>query len=388
MDTNGHGIQMAGIIGAVGNNSLGITGINWKARIMALKCTTGSGTVGSVEDAITAINYAMETKVTYGYRMVIVLGWTTNGYSRALRDVIRLAQLKGILVVAPAGDDDEDDDLFPAYPAAYALSSDGTNNIISVGASDGFDKKAGAVDYCNSGSNYGCAAVDLFAPGKENLTTTIKGSSPDYTNAYTAASGSPIAAAHVAGAVALVWSKNPAKNWKEIKGLVLNGAEDGQTTDFRPICMAWERLNLYNTVAVAPLCVSKLLSQTALGRMRLGRAVTLPNTSAREGKQCSWWLNRKNQLSDREYCENSCRPERMGDDKDWQVPRPEVEGAPESACHKGGEDEHGVAGKDVDARVNEGRGDIAGKRSPALHHPGLEKGTPEYLFTRPGDEKE
>lgn len=253
MDTEGHGTAMAGIIGARGNNALGVAGVSWKAKIMPVRCTNSAGAVSAVEDAITGIDYALEMKVAHNYRMVLVLGWKTSGYSRSLRDALRLAQFKGVLVVAAAGNDDEDNDLFPTYPASHNLSSDGVNNMISVGASDLNDLKVNYIDYYNSGSNYGCSSVDLFAPGRDVLTTIPKGSSPNYDNAYTTKSGTSMAAAHVAGAAALVWSKNTTLKWKDIKSFILNGTEDGEANDFRPVCMTWGRLNLNKSLAPALL---------------------------------------------------------------------------------------------------------------------------------------
>jgi hypothetical protein len=268
MDSSVHGTAMAGVIGAAGNNSVGIVGVNWKARIMALKFSSFY-----IEDAITCINYAMEMKVAYNYRMVIVLGWKTSGYSKALRDVLRLAQFKGILVVAAAGDDDEDNDLYPVYPAGYNAANHGLNNIISVGASDRNDLKANYIDYYTPGSNYGCAGVDLFAPGRDILTTT-KGSFGNYDNAYDTESGTSLAAAHVAGAAALVWSKNTGLTWKGVKGLLLNGSEDGKSNDFRPICTTWGRLNAANAMAAA-LIDDPAVYEVHPARATAGTAVTV-----------------------------------------------------------------------------------------------------------------
>jgi hypothetical protein len=255
LDTDGHGTSVAGVIGAVGNNNVGVCGVNWKAKIMGLKFMTSmsnDGTAyrysGDIEGAITCINYALQTKAIYKYpRMVIVLAWIAEGYSQSLRDAIRLAQYAGVLVVTAAGNADEDNDVYPVYPSSYNLRNNGTNNIVSVGASDRNDLKAVfPVSYGTPpASNYGCSSVDLFAPGKDIITTDIKGYAANYTNAYKLYSGTSIAAAHVAGAAALLWSKNPTANFKQIKGLLLNGVEDGLgNNDFRPICVTWGRLNL------------------------------------------------------------------------------------------------------------------------------------------------
>jgi len=244
LDTTGHGTAMAGIIGAVGNNTTGMAGINWQTRIMSLKCMT---TTGTAEGAITCINYALSQRAaeTSTPPMVLTLGWSLSpsySYSNGLHDALRIAQDAGVLVVAAAGNDDTDTDIFPNYPSSYnhdlkdfpTVESITLDNIITVGASDQFDQKLAT-------SSYGMATVDLFAPGKD-IVCTLPG------NKYGNGTGTSFAAAHVAGACALLWSQYPGKDWKQIKGLLLNGAEDGMAQDFRTICVTEGRLNLANSL--------------------------------------------------------------------------------------------------------------------------------------------
>jgi N-acetylneuraminic acid mutarotase len=251
-DTTGHGTAMAGIVGAAGNNGIGMAGVNWQPQIMALKCMTTSGTV---ENAITTINYALSKrgKLPNGEPtpLVMTLGWSQSpsySYSNGLHDALRVAQEDGALVVAAAGNNNEDNDIFPNFPSSYNhdikdFASPGVpvnpasvtlDNIISVGASDQFDQK-------ETSSSYGLATVDLFAPGK-NIVCTLPG------NKYGSGTGTSYAAANVAGAVALLWAKYPDKDWKQIKALILNGADDGMAQDFRAICVSEGRLNLFNSL--------------------------------------------------------------------------------------------------------------------------------------------
>ncbi len=108
------------------------------------------------------------------------------------------------------------------------------DNVLSVGSSDQYDNK-------ETTSSYGMATVDLFAPGKSIVATGIG-------NKYYSYTGTSFGAAHVAGACALLWNRYPDKDWKQIKALVLNGAEDGLTKDFRTICVSEGRLNLVNSL--------------------------------------------------------------------------------------------------------------------------------------------
>jgi subtilisin family serine protease len=259
MDLNGHGTAMAGIIGAVGNNATGMAGVNWQTKIMALKCMT---TTGTVDAAITCINYALAKTPDppTPARMVLTLGWAQNPsstWNNSLHSALAIAQDSGVLVVAAAGNNNEDNDIFPNYPSSYnhtptdfpAVASITPDNIISVGASDQFDKRV----FISStvGSSYGMATVDLFAPGKDIVSTLPGLPENKYGKLSTsqgAGTGTSFAAAHVAGACALLWNRYPDKDWKQIKALVMNGAEDGLAQDFRTISVTEGRLNLANSL--------------------------------------------------------------------------------------------------------------------------------------------
>jgi subtilisin family serine protease len=235
MDSNGHGTHCAGIIGAAGNNGVGVSGVAWKAQIMALKFLDAGGS-GYADDAITAMEYALAVKARDGWsKMVWSNSWGGGGYSQALYDVIAKARDQGVIFVAASGNSHVDTDKSPMYPAAYDLA-----NIISVGASDRLDAP------CPSFSNYGARSVDVFAPGDAILSTYWSGS-PDYKYEYL--SGTSMACPHVSGACALAWSIRDSVDWKQIKGMILNGAEDGQANKgYAGKCVAGGRLNLSNSL--------------------------------------------------------------------------------------------------------------------------------------------
>ncbi len=225
MDDEGHGTHLAGIIGASGNNALGVCGVNWKTRIMALKFMDADG-VGTDADAVECITYALQHKGDS--RMVINLSWGGEDYSTALHDAMAEARSAGVLFVAAVGNYGLNTNVAKFYPAGYA----DLDNIIAVGASDQRDERA-------SFSNFGSRSVDLFAPGV-NIWSTF----PD--DAYGFASGTSMACPFVSGAAALIWSKNPGANYRTVKKLILNNVD--KQPAFSNICVSNGRLNLYKAV--------------------------------------------------------------------------------------------------------------------------------------------
>ncbi len=197
MDDNNHGSQLAGIIGAVGNNGVGITGVNWTANVLALKFLDYR-LAGTTSGAIEAIEVAIQLKTTGAANIrVLVAGWGDYSYSKALLAVIEQAFRNDILFVAAAGNQGNDNDTRSFYPAGYGLP-----NIISVGAVDHRDE-------LGSLSNFGDSSVHVGAPGMFILSTTVGG--------YDYASGTSLAAAHVAGTAALALSQCPDLNTMDLR---------------------------------------------------------------------------------------------------------------------------------------------------------------------------
>ena len=159
MDIHGHGTHVSGTIAAVGNNAKGVVGVNWRARIMALKMFRPS-LAGYDSDAIEAIDYAVMMKKDYGVNIVAInASWGGYGYDALLKDAIKGAGEVGIVFVAAAGNDDNDNDVNPEYPASYDLP-----NVVAVAATNDDDNLAWF-------SNYGFLSVDLAAPGVSILST-------------------------------------------------------------------------------------------------------------------------------------------------------------------------------------------------------------------------
>jgi thermitase len=197
MDENGHGTHCAGIVGAEGDNGLGIVGVNWQVEIMPLKFM-GRGGFGSTKDAIEAINYVVERKKAGVNVRVISASWGSRQKSKALEDAIREAGEQDILFVAAAGNDSEDNDRSPHYPSSYKLP-----NVVSVAALDRRDRLA-------SFSNYGLKSVHVAAPGREILSTWLGGGFEEH-------SGTSMATPFVAGVAGLVLSVEPNLSVKELR---------------------------------------------------------------------------------------------------------------------------------------------------------------------------
>lgn len=212
MDDGGHGTHVAGTIGAYGNNSLGVTGVNWKISIMAVKFLGADGS-GTTDAAILGLQYVKMMK-DRGYNIIATNNsWGGGSYSRALYDAIQGLMASGILFIAAAGNDALNNDLEPHYPSSYDLP-----NIISVAATDHNDNLA-------SFSNFGKRTVHVGAPGKDILSTCSASlysceSTPDYP--YAIFSGTSMATPHVTGLAALIKAQDPSRDWKKIKNLILS----------------------------------------------------------------------------------------------------------------------------------------------------------------------
>ena len=156
-DYHSHGTHVSGIIAARGNNGVGITGVNWSAKIMALRIGGVTGTVG---DATDAILYAVDNGAD-----IINASFAGSDFSQTELDAISYANDHGVLFVAAAGNGGPDEigdnnDQTPSYPSSFNLP-----NIIAVAATDQYDN-------LTIFSNFGIASVDVAAPGQNIYSTT------------------------------------------------------------------------------------------------------------------------------------------------------------------------------------------------------------------------
>jgi subtilisin family serine protease len=192
IDDNNHGTHVAGTIGAVGNNGIGVAGVNWNVKIMPLKFLNASGS-GSTSVAISCLNYAVSKGVKVSNN-----SWGGGGFSQALFDAITNARNNGHLFVAAAGNSGSNNDAAAFYPANYNV-----DNVISVASIDRLDNRS-------SFSNYGATTVDLGAPGSAILSTVRNGG-------YSSFNGTSMATPHVVGVAALVWGQNPTMTYAQVR---------------------------------------------------------------------------------------------------------------------------------------------------------------------------
>ncbi len=153
MDLNGHGTHVAGTIGATG---AGVTGVCWKATIMAVRVLGADGS-GALSGIIQGIDYAVTN-----HAKVINMSLGGPGFSAVYNSAIERAQAADVLVVVAAGNDGTNNEATPVYPCNFA-----NPNLICVAA---LDQAFGLADF----SNFGATSVDVGAPGT-NIVSTYTG---------------------------------------------------------------------------------------------------------------------------------------------------------------------------------------------------------------------
>ncbi len=219
-----HATHVAGTIGAVGNNGIGIAGMDWHVNMISMKFLGPDG--GNTSDAVRALSYLIDLKQRYGLNIVASNNsWGGGGYSRTLDDAINESGDAGMLFIAAAGNDGMENDVFYTYPANYECTTRydtmrprGYDCIVSVAAITKTGARA-------SFSNYGSTTVDIGAPGSEIL-STVPG------NGYASYSGTSMATPHVTGAVATCAAGNPSLTARDIRARLLGTVIPTRTLSF------------------------------------------------------------------------------------------------------------------------------------------------------------
>lgn len=221
-DSDSHGTHVAGIIGAKGNNGIGVAGCLWNLKLVSIKASNAG--FGSKSYFVKAVDYATANNISI---LNCSHGWTSSNFDDALKIVI--SNYPGLFICS-AGNTNVDLDNNPHIPSDFML-----DNMIVVGAHNSNNEK-------RDSSNYGANTVHLFAPGGEIYSTVP-------TNSYAYMSGTSMAAPHVTGVAALIKSIRPQYTAFEIKKLILN------SVDYVPalsgLCITNGKLNAYKAVRAA-----------------------------------------------------------------------------------------------------------------------------------------
>jgi len=203
-----HGTHVAGSLGAVGHNGIGVTGVAWHVKLMSLKFLGGPLGKGSTSNAVKGINYAIDMR-NRGFNIrVINASWGGGGNSQALRDAIAAANTAGILFVCAAGNESNNVDDTPSYPSAFAGSLPGTISVAAV------DQSGNLASF----SNYGHGSVSLAAPGVQ-IESTYPG------NGYTTLSGTSMSTPYVSGIAVLLWSHEPSLTAEQVKQRIVDTSQ-------------------------------------------------------------------------------------------------------------------------------------------------------------------
>jgi len=194
-DIYGHGTHVAGIVGATTDNALGMAGMGWEGKVMAVRVLETQD--GTVQDVAQGIEYAVDQ----GAQVINLSLGACYLDMQEMRDAVTYAQDAGVLLVAAAGNTSGS---CPFYPAAY-------DDVIGVAATDSNDQRA-------SFSTYG-SHVYVAAPGVAIQSTTLGGG-------YGGKSGTSMATPMVSGLAALLWTHCPGSTSSQIAQTIADGAVD------------------------------------------------------------------------------------------------------------------------------------------------------------------
>lgn len=217
---DGHGTAASGIVGAVSNNTLGLSSTSYRNNIKIMPIRFGLDTYSELE----AISFAQENGAK-----VINASFGGAEYSQIEKDFI---DSFGGIFVAAAGNDGIDIDVTPSYPASYTSS-----NILSVAASDSEDALA-------SFSNYGAISVDVAAPGAAVRTTYNNA-----TSSYVYASGTSFAAPAVSSLAAFLFSQDPELTVSENVTLIKNYGQTLPNGENAAKLVTGKRIDAHGSIA-------------------------------------------------------------------------------------------------------------------------------------------
>jgi thermitase len=204
LDDEGHGTYVAGIIGALTDNEIGVAGVNWQVTLMPVKGLDNQGQ-GVDSTILPGIRYAVDQGAD-----VINMSFGNDpdkggACPQSWQEVINYAVNEGVLLVASAGNESDD---------AGKVSPANCGGVLTVGGTDAADRRW--ISGADSGSNYG-SVVDISAPATDILSTHRD-------NQYATGTGTSASAPFVSGAAALLLAQDPSRSSAEIKNVLLSTA--------------------------------------------------------------------------------------------------------------------------------------------------------------------
>ncbi|MEO8065985.1 MAG: S8 family serine peptidase [Candidatus Doudnabacteria bacterium] len=274
-DDNGHGTSVAGVIGAVPNNSKGLAGINWNIQLMPVKALAADGT-----GDLSAVSGGIIWAADHGANIInLSLGGNGFGPDVTLSNAITYAFNRGVLIVAASGNDLADGGMNLDTSLVFPICADnGKNMVLGVAVTDVNDQK---VDFSNFGHN----CIDVSAPGKHILTAAFLPNNPS-DNVLIYGSGTSLGAPIVSGIAALVKSTNPNLSNVEIQKIIMRTADPidalNQTSCLGGSCngfLGGGRINA--AAAVKPQPVQPLADGTLVREASTGSIYMIMNNTKR-----------------------------------------------------------------------------------------------------------
>ncbi|RFS14858.1 S8 family serine peptidase [Emticicia sp. C21] len=257
-----HGTHVAGLVGAVTNNGMGIASVGFnRVKILPIKATPNNASSENVYHGYEGISWAVANGAN-----IINISWGGSAYSATNQSVIDNAYASGVMIIAAAGNNGQNTTY---YPASY-------NRVISVASVTSLDEKS----YF---SNYG-TTVDLVAPGS-NIYSTIP------TNKYDYLSGTSMAAPIVSSVFAYVWSVKPHLNQSELENLIKSTCDniDSQNSSYSGL-LGSGRINVLKAVSCMEDNIQPIITPSATTVLCPGGTIQLScNTTA--GASYQWKKN-------------------------------------------------------------------------------------------------
>jgi subtilisin family serine protease len=242
-----HGTHVAGIIGAVRGNGVGIDGVAPAVKFMMLRAVPDGDERD--KDIANAIRYAVDN----GAQIISMsFGKAYSPYKAAVDDAVKYADAHDVLMVHAAGNDGADLSKTKSYPTPVYLDGGRPRNWIEVGASSWKGGDSLAAPF----SNFGQQQVDVFAPGVDIL-STVPG------NGYARESGTSMAAPVVSGLAALLMDYYPNLTAADIKRVIVSSVsrhadqpviqpgEDTKKVPFGSLSISGGIVNAYNALKMA-----------------------------------------------------------------------------------------------------------------------------------------